>query len=46
MRERVQLGGGQLTVTSGARGTTVRAELPLSELDEAVVEGVAHQIGA
>jgi signal transduction histidine kinase len=46
MRERVQLGGGQLTVTSGADGTTVRAELPLSELDEAVVEGVAHQIGA
>lgn len=46
MRERVQLGGGQLTVTPGAGGTTVRAELPLSELDQAVVEGVAHQIGA
>jgi signal transduction histidine kinase len=46
MRERVQLGGGRLTVTPGDRGTTVRAELPLSELDEAVVQGVAHQIGA
>lgn len=46
MRERVQLGGGQLTVTPGPSGTTVRAVLPLSELDEAVVEGVSHQIGA
>jgi signal transduction histidine kinase len=46
MRERVQLSGGQLTVTSNAHGTTVRAELPLSEPDEAVVEGVAHEIGA
>ena len=46
MRERVQLSGGQLTVSPTAGGTTVRAELPLSELDEAVVQGVAHQIGA
>ncbi|MDP1848583.1 MAG: GAF domain-containing sensor histidine kinase [Solirubrobacteraceae bacterium] len=46
MRERVQLSGGQLTVTPGEKGTTVRAELPLSALDEPVVEGVAHQIGA
>jgi signal transduction histidine kinase len=46
MRERVQLSGGRLTVTPSAQGTTVRAELPFSELDEAVVEGVSHQIGA
>ena len=46
MRERAQLSGGELTVTRGAPGTVARAELPLSELDETVVEGVAHQIGA
>ena len=46
MRERVQLSGGRLTVTPSASGTTVRAELPLSELDEPVVDGVSHQIGA
>jgi len=46
MRERVQLSGGELTVTPGEKGTTVRAELPLSALDEPVVEGVSHQIGA
>jgi signal transduction histidine kinase len=46
MRERVQLSGGQLTVAPGSPGTTVRAVLALSELDEAVVEGVSHQIGA
>jgi signal transduction histidine kinase len=46
MRERVQLSGGQLTVTPATSGTTVRAELPYSALDEPVVEGVAHQIGA
>jgi signal transduction histidine kinase len=46
MRERVQLSGGQLSVTPTANGTTVRAELPFSELDEAVIEGVSHQIGA
>ena len=45
MRERVQLSGGELTVTPSEKGTTVRAELPLSALDEPVVEGVAHQIG-
>jgi signal transduction histidine kinase len=46
MRERVQLSGGQLTVAPGSPGTTVRAVLALSQLDEAVVEGVSHQIGA
>ena len=46
MRERVQLSGGQLSVTPSPEGTTVRAELPFSELDEAVIEGVSHQIGA
>ncbi len=46
MRERVALSGGRLTVTPSAEGTTVRAVLPLSELDESVVQGVAHQIGA
>jgi signal transduction histidine kinase len=46
MRERVQLSGGRLTVTPSASGTTVRAELPVSELDEPVVEGISHQIGA
>ena len=46
MRERVELSGGQLTITPSPAGTTVRAVLPLSELDEAVVEGVAHQIRA
>jgi signal transduction histidine kinase len=45
MRERVQLSGGQLTVTPSPEGTTVRAELPFSELDEALIEGVSHQIG-
>ena len=46
MRERVQLSGGQLSVTPTGEGTTVRAELPFSELDEAVIQGVSHQIGA
>jgi len=46
MRERVQLAGGELTVTPSASGTTVRALIPLSDLDEPVVEGVADQIGA
>ena len=47
MRERVHLSGGQLTVAPGpGGGTTVTAVIPLSELDEAVVQGVAHQIGA
>jgi signal transduction histidine kinase len=46
MRERVALSGGELVVTPGPSGTTVRARIPLSELDEAVVQGVAHQIGA
>jgi signal transduction histidine kinase len=46
MRERVELSGGQLTITPGAAGTTVVAVLPLSVVDEAVVEGVSHEIGA
>ena len=46
MHERVQLAGGTLTVTTAPEGTTVRAFIPLSGFDEAVVEGVAHQIGA
>lgn len=45
MRERVELSGGELAVAPGPGGTIVRAVLPLSELDKAVVEGVAHQIG-
>lgn len=45
MRERVTLSGGRLTVTPAAAGTTVRATIALSELDEAVVERVAHEIG-
>jgi signal transduction histidine kinase len=47
MRERVQLSGGKLTVgPGGAGGTSVTAVIPWSELDETVVQGVAHQIGA
>jgi two-component system response regulator NreC len=46
MRERAQLSGGQLTVTPSASGTIVRATFALSELDETVVEGVSHEIGA
>ena len=46
MRERVGLSGGRLSVTPSDPGTRVRAELPLSELDEPVVEGVSHEIGA
>ncbi len=46
MRERVDLSGGRLTIVPGPSGTTVRAVLPLSELDQAVVEGVANQVGA
>ncbi len=45
MRERVQLGGGRLTITPTTDGTTVHADIPLSELDEAVVEGVADEVG-
>jgi signal transduction histidine kinase len=37
MRERVEL-----AITATAAGTTVLARLPLSELDEAVIEGVAN----
>ena len=41
------LSGGQLTVTPGReRHDGARRRCPLSELDEAVVEGVAHEIGA
>jgi len=46
MRERVGLSGGQLTVAPSPSGTTVRAVIPLSELDEAVVQRVSDQIGA
>jgi len=46
MHERVELSGGQLVVTPRTSGTTVRAVLPLSELDKPVVEGVTHQISA
>ena len=46
MRERVGLSGGQLTLTAGDPGTIVRATLPLSVVDEPVVERVSHQIGA
>jgi signal transduction histidine kinase len=46
MRERVQLSGGRLAITPRASGTTVRAVIPLSELDEPVVDGVSHKIGA
>ena len=46
MRERVALSGGRLTVGPGKSGTTVRASLPLSDVDEAVIQGVSHQIGA
>jgi signal transduction histidine kinase len=44
MHERVALSGGELDITPSPSGTTVRALLPLSELHETVVEGVAHQI--
>jgi signal transduction histidine kinase len=46
MRERVALSGGRLTVSAAEPGTTVRASLPLSELDEAVLQRVSRQIGA
>ena len=46
MRERVELSGGELTVEPTPDGTTVRAVLPLSALDEPVIERVSHQIGA
>jgi signal transduction histidine kinase len=46
MRERVALSGGNLEVSPRNPGTIVRAELPLSEVDESVIEGVAHKIGA
>jgi signal transduction histidine kinase len=46
MRERVELSGGELSISAGSSGTTVRALLALSTVDEAVVEGVSHQIGA
>jgi signal transduction histidine kinase len=42
MRERVELSGGQLTITPGPSGTTVRAVIALSEVDEAVVDRVSH----
>jgi signal transduction histidine kinase len=46
MRERVQLSGGQLTVAPSPNGTTVRAVIPLSALDDAAVDGVAHRVSA
>jgi signal transduction histidine kinase len=42
MHERVHLVGGRLAVTPSQAGTTVRAVIPLSELDEPVVQRVAH----
>jgi signal transduction histidine kinase len=42
MRERVELSRGRLAITPTASGTTVRAVIPLSELDETVVERVPH----
>jgi signal transduction histidine kinase len=42
MRERVELSRGRLAIEPTASGTTVRAVIPLSELDQAVVERVAH----
>ena len=46
MRERVQLGGGRLTVSPGADGTTVRAVFPIPGVDEPVVQGVSDEVGA
>jgi signal transduction histidine kinase len=46
MRERVQLSGGQLTVAPSPKGTTVRALIPLSSLDDAAAEGAAHRVSA
>jgi signal transduction histidine kinase len=46
MRERVELSGGELVIEPASPGTRVRAVVPLSGLDEAVVEGVADKIGA
>jgi two-component system, NarL family, sensor histidine kinase DevS len=46
MRERVELSGGQLTIATTPQGTSVRAVLPMSVLDEPVIEGVTHEIGA
>ncbi len=46
MRERVELGGGELAITPSSSGTTVRAVLPLSELDEPLVDGISDEIGA
>jgi signal transduction histidine kinase len=46
MLERIALSGGQLTVAAGRPGTTVRAVIPVSQLDEPVVQGVSDQIGA
>ncbi len=46
MRERVALSGGQLTVEAAAPGTTLRASIPVSELDQPVVQRVSDQIGA
>jgi signal transduction histidine kinase len=45
MRERVELSGGELVIEPARPGTTVRAVLPVSRLDEPVVEGIAHEIG-
>jgi signal transduction histidine kinase len=46
MRERVQLTGGHLSVVPAAGGTTVRALIPISGLDQPTEQGVAHEIGA
>ncbi len=45
MRERVELSGSRLAITSEPSGTTVRAVIGFSEPDETVVERVAHELG-
>jgi signal transduction histidine kinase len=42
MRERVELGGGELAITPTDSGTTVLAVLPLSRVDEAVIQRIPH----
>jgi signal transduction histidine kinase len=44
MRERVELSGGELVIEPTAAGTTIHAMLPVSRLDEAVIERVANEI--